>query len=372
MEGKFFRWVTWIVYSIVGILLVAVVGSAITQEPLVFTVIRSGSMYPVLERGDIVLIAKVSEADNTAEGDIIVFRTESGDLASQGWIIHRIVKGDLKNGFVTKGDANDYTDQEAGNNPLISRNWIASRVVTIDKTPVKIPLLGYLPLWLEGLQKSPFLLPGIAVILAIIVGAGELKGKKKKRNKRFDHLLLYFFSGITLAVVLAASMIATSQNISFEYEVSTDRKGVMMDSPVGVLPIGEVVHKPISDLDNKGFFPIFASITTNDRQITFSQDNATIRPGEKIQISMTVTARDVGKHKTSIWVGMFLPLLPPGVINYLTQKSYWLALAAASCVPAIPLMVWPLFDYKLRQTIKKEFRVKIRKAGRLLQRYRLV
>ena len=41
--------------------LIAAVGSAITKKPVLLTVIRSNSMYPVWERGDMVIIENLKK-----------------------------------------------------------------------------------------------------------------------------------------------------------------------------------------------------------------------------------------------------------------------------------------------------------------------
>ena len=98
----------------IGILctLIAAVGSAITKEPVLLTVIRSNSMYPVWERGDMVIIKNLKEKETVHNGDIVFFKTEKGSLADKGWIAHRVVDGNADKGFITKGDANEYTDQQ--------------------------------------------------------------------------------------------------------------------------------------------------------------------------------------------------------------------------------------------------------------------
>lgn len=353
-------------YIITGLLIAAALGGVLTRKPFLLTAIRSGSMYPTLKQGDAVIIRRVAENTKLKPGDIIVFRSEGGSLASQGWIMHRIVARDPESGYITKGDNNEKTDQETGGAPPIKQEWVVSRALTVGGSPVKIPLVGYLPIWLERLQRHPMLLPGIAVTLALIVALDEFMGKKKKRNRRLEEQLLYFFSGLTLAVILAGSTLATSQHLRFEYEVSAVSRGVIMGSPVGILQQGEVVERPLSELRNKGFFPIVASVTTNDRQVTFNRELVKLAPGQEEKITMTVTARKPGEYKSTVWVGMFPPLLPANLIHHLSQKSFWLALAATALVPALPLMLLPALEPRLRQRTKKELRRVLRRIGRRL------
>jgi len=352
---------------IVGMLVVSALGGALMHRPFLLTAIRSGSMYPTLKRGDAAIIERVGEKTQLLPGDIVVFRSEGGSLADQGWIMHRIVSANSKTGYITKGDANEKTDQESGAAPPIRRDWIVSRAVTIGGFPLKIPLIGYLPIWLEQLQKHPLVLPGIAAALALVVAADEFNTKKKKKcNRRLLHILLYFLSGLTLAVILAGSILAASQYLQFEYEVSPEHSGIIMGSPVGVLKQGEVVVRPLSELKNKGFFPIIVCVTAFDPQVRFNRVLLRLSPGEEEKITMTVTAQEPGKYRTKIWVGMFLPLLPAGTIHFLARRSFWLALAAISLLPALPLILFPILDPQLRIQIRKEFHRMLRHIARHL------
>ena len=38
----------------------------------------------------------------------------------------------------------------------IKREWIAGRALTIGETPIVIPKLGYLSLWMEKYQSNPY------------------------------------------------------------------------------------------------------------------------------------------------------------------------------------------------------------------------
>ena len=60
-----------------------------------------------------VIIKNVNEKKTVHIGDIVFFKTDEGSLADKGWIAHRVVDGNVDKGFITKGDANKYTDQQS-------------------------------------------------------------------------------------------------------------------------------------------------------------------------------------------------------------------------------------------------------------------
>lgn len=342
--------------------LIAAVGSAISKEPVLLTVIRSNSMYPVWERGDMVIIENLKEKEAIHNGDIIFFETEKGSLADKGWIAHRVVEVDTEKGFITQGDANKMTDQQDGSDP-IERAWIAGRALTNGETPIVIPKLGYLSLWMEKYQKNSFFLPVIAVILAAIIAFGEFKSsqKRKNKNKGMELQLIYIIGGFTIAVVMGATMLASGQKLNLIYEVSEQEQGVLMGSEVGILQIGDKVSHPLSELDNRGLFPLIGSVTTNDSQIVPSDKNLYLSTGEKLDTTYTVTAEHPGQYESSIQVGLFYPFLPSSIIYFLAQKSYWLALVVVSLIPGLPLIIYPIIDEKMRRGVMKSLRRKKRR-----------
>lgn len=331
--------------------LIAAVGSAISNKPVLLTVIVSNSMYPVWERGDMVIIKNLKEEETVHHGDIVFFKTTKGDLADKGWIAHRIISGNADQGFITKGDANKYTDQESKGNVPIERKWIAGKAVTIGETPIVIPKIGYLSLWVEEFQTNQFILPAIALVIGILIAIGEFKSEKKQRKKiqGLELQLIYIIGGLTISIILGSTMLAAGEKINIIYEVSEHTQGVLMGSNVGILQIGDTVSQPLSELSNKGSFPSIAVITTNDKQIELSHTNMFLQKGQLINSTYTVHAEETGKYNSIVHVGMFYPLLPPSIVFFLAQKSYWLALAVVSLIPGLPLMLYPFIDDKMRR-----------------------
>jgi signal peptidase I len=119
---------------------IILIGIIVAQH---LNVVVSGSMEPVLYRGDIVVI---DNPNNIHVGDIIVYQAT--------WfpqpVIHRVIYiGKTPNGeiyYITKGDNNPSPDP-AGVYP----RQVISKVITVNKTPMVIPKVGYVTLWIRGL-----------------------------------------------------------------------------------------------------------------------------------------------------------------------------------------------------------------------------
>jgi signal peptidase len=98
--------------------------------------ITSGSMWPVLKRGDLILIKGIESKEEVKVGDIIVYKNP------KGFTIHRVVeiKGDT---LVTRGDANNVNDTP------ISYAEIIGELVTINNKPLRVPLLGMVSVFIN-------------------------------------------------------------------------------------------------------------------------------------------------------------------------------------------------------------------------------
>jgi signal peptidase len=150
-----------------------------TENPLL--AVASGSMEPVLYRGDLILVQGVQNAskiyaapkDHNPPGDIIIFRSpfNPGEL-----IVHRAVERingtDGTYSFITQGDANSGPDPWGP----VSRSDIVGKW-----TGAKAPLLGNIALFFEPTQvKIAFIM--LWIILLIILEVFPLSRKRVKEE----------------------------------------------------------------------------------------------------------------------------------------------------------------------------------------------
>ena len=108
-----------------------------TDYPL--AAITSGSMWPALRRGDLVVVRGIEPAA-IAVGDIVVYQPAAVPLT-----IHRVVerRGDS---LVTRGDANTITDEP------ISAGAVKGRLLFIGSRPARIPKLGFISIIFNSLN----------------------------------------------------------------------------------------------------------------------------------------------------------------------------------------------------------------------------
>lgn len=128
---------------VIGLLIL--IGLAVGTPKILTTVMKtnypvasitSGSMWPVIKKGDMVFITGVEEKDLQI-GDIIVFHNSNKlDEVNKGLTIHRIIRLE-KDQITTKGDANKFEDLPISYDKVVGRtlNWSKNK-------PVRIPKIG--------------------------------------------------------------------------------------------------------------------------------------------------------------------------------------------------------------------------------------
>ena len=89
--------------------------------------IETGSMTPRLNIGDAVIISKNFDVDKLKEGDIVAYKNKDNDL-----IVHRIIKVNNDQTFITKGDYNNVADRD-----YVNKEQIKGKVI------LKIPYIAY-------------------------------------------------------------------------------------------------------------------------------------------------------------------------------------------------------------------------------------
>lgn len=347
-----------------ALLILAPILTLAVQQPTLAVTIRTWSMAPLLTRGDMVFLMPVTSGTNLAPGEIVVF--QAPDEGIRDWTMHRIVGGDPDSGFITRGDANERTDQEGNRFPPVKPDWIKGVVPTVGHMPLKIPLLGYLPLLLEENMESPLLIPGFLGVMATVLLIDELtKSKKRRKREAIQKHHFYFISAVAFAVMMGAVMLMGSQFITFYYGVDKN-PAATIGSEVGILQTGTSREITLVELANEGAIPSFYLTSSSDPQVELENDSFRLSKGEEMEVKVVVHARNEGMHQANVTVGMFLPFLPIAVIKTLLQSSIWLAFTITAIVPAIPLFFMPFLDNRFRKKITSKWRKKISRLKALV------
>lgn len=133
--------------------------------------VNSASMSPTLATGDGFVAVPTSVADRPEPGDVIVYRSET--IEAGGLVTHRIV-GETEDGFVTRGDANPVTDQQAGE-PPVSRDRIVAHALAVDGRVVALPNVGTASMWLRTHVRTVGAgIPAVWLELLAVIGSAVL------------------------------------------------------------------------------------------------------------------------------------------------------------------------------------------------------
>jgi len=81
-------------------------------------IVLTGSMEPAISPGDIIITTPISRKEPKI-GDVVAYEAKRFNGENVAVFSHRIISGDLKNGFVVKGDANKSPDNQKPKAPDI-------------------------------------------------------------------------------------------------------------------------------------------------------------------------------------------------------------------------------------------------------------
>ena len=122
---------------LVALLVVLLLGQVLGQ-PLLLTYVETGSMEPTIDEGEGFVAVPSPLASSPSEGDIVTFDAEQ--IEGGGLTTHRIVD-ETDEGYITRGDANPFTDQDGGEPPVTEDRIVAHAVQSGDSV-ITIPYFG--------------------------------------------------------------------------------------------------------------------------------------------------------------------------------------------------------------------------------------
>jgi len=186
------------------VLALTLVVGALVGQPVLLSFVESGSMSPTIQEGDGFVAVPEQVAGDIEQGDVIVFQSQEirdGELTT-----HRVV-GETDRGYITRGDANPFTDQDGAEPPVTESQiaavaWqpggqvgtipnfgtavLAGRVVVTNILTAVVTVLGVEQAAGSWQAGSVMLVAG-AVLLAISLGSGILNRSSRERARSRGH-----------------------------------------------------------------------------------------------------------------------------------------------------------------------------------------
>ena len=139
------------------VIILAKFSTLFTNVSFPLSIIVSDSMEPTLNKGDIVPWIPCGMED-IKRGDIIVYKSMSS-WNEKKYIVHRVEKIMIRNGeklLITKGDANNYTDQSGPHvpEPAVNQKMLEGKLIMFGGHAIKFPYAGYPWLLINKMAKK--------------------------------------------------------------------------------------------------------------------------------------------------------------------------------------------------------------------------
>lgn len=313
----------------------------IIGQPVLFAYVDSGSMEPTIDAGDGFVAIPAVATPPPQEGDIITFEAET--VEGGGLTTHRVV-GETADGYITRGDANPFTDQDGGE-PPVTEDQILAEALQFGDFAVVIPHFGTVVEGIQGLLAAVFVpiatafglsgaTTGTAGLVVFAVGVvlfvwstiGDRRGGPERDLSRStgseDRLDTRRLAIIVLLVVLVpanASMVAVDGTTEFvvDGDEVTDAPGVSA---------GDEIEAEF-DIRNSAFLTMLFALEA-DGDVTVQDESISIPPGETATTMISVPAPPPGTERTvTVTQHQYFVLLPEGAILSLYAIHPFVALA---------------------------------------------
>ena len=313
-------------------------------QPVLVAYVESGSMEPTIEEGDGFVAIPAVVAGPPQAGDIVTFRAE--EIEGGGLTTHRVV-GETEGGYVTRGDANPFTDQD-GDEPPVTEDRIVAKALQVGGTAVTIPSLGVA---IEGVQAVVFAAVSAALGVAGldaevspgtigtgIFGLGVLLFLASLRptdddapdrdltrsTEGSDSVDTRKVAAILLVIILVpanAAMILPggATEISIDGDEVAETEGIAPGDPV----------EAGFDARNGGLITLLLIFDSADESVTVDPRSPGVPAGETATATVTAPAPEPGVEETiTVREHRYLVVFPEGVIVRLHDIHPFLALGA--------------------------------------------
>ena len=336
----------------VVVVLSLVLGQAL-GTPVGLSYVETGSMEPTLEPGDGFVAIPTELAGPVEEGDVVVFRAE--EIQGGGLTTHRVV-GETERGYVTKGDANPFTDQDGGE-PPVKEPQVVAVALQVGGSVVAIPglgtVVGGVQTVLSTVQRHLAALLGTRSLLGAqglaylffgvtlawyVVGAwrdrgstGRDRSRTRERDAGVDPRL--FAAGFALLLVAGATaaMVAPAGSQQFGV-VSAEFDS---EDPT-VIPTGESSTLTYR-VPNGGVLPVVAYLEPGSEGVAVEPRRVRVAGGETVDASVSLRAPpETGYYRRYVVEHRYLAVLPPSTIDALYGVHPWAPIVAIDALLGLP------------------------------------
>ncbi|PSQ29653.1 S26 family signal peptidase [Halobacteriales archaeon SW_6_65_46] len=325
-------------------LVAATVAGGILGQPVALSYVTTGSMVPTLDPGDGFVAVPSGVAGQIETGDVVTFRAK--ELSGGGLTTHRVVD-ETERGYVTRGDANPFTDQD-GSEPPVKRTQIVAVAWQPGGQVLSIPAVG------AAVEGSRNVLRGTQRRLAAAFGTRSLLGtsglaylvfalstvwylietfrdtgtdrdrdRSRERTDGFDPRLVVGL--LALVVVGSATAAMVVPGGAQEYGIVSAQS----DAPgQRIIETGtnETTTYPVA---NAGVVPVVTFLETTDSDARIAPAETYVGPRSVVNATVTLSAPpETGYYRQVVVQHRYLALLPRAHIRALHGVHSWLPILA--------------------------------------------
>lgn len=321
----------------VAVFVIAMVAGQVLGQPVLLGYVTTGSMQPTLDPGDGFVAIPDALAGPVEEGDVVTFRAE--EIQGGGLTTHRVVET-TDRGYITRGDANPFTDQDGGE-PAVSDAQIVAVAWQPGGDVLALPGLGTVVTGVQtgleavqrelaalfgtrsflGTQGIAYLLLGISVIgylLDLKVSGDRSKARDTTRKTGTDVRL--FIGVFAAAIVLSATATMVVPAGPQEFGVVSAES----DAP-GIRVIEQGTTESTDYLlGNGGFVPMVTYFESDADGIDVEPHQVVIPGRESVNATLSLTAPpETGYYRNYVVEHRYLFVLPEQVITGLYRVHPW-------------------------------------------------
>jgi signal peptidase len=317
------------VEGLVVVVAVALLAGQALGQPVLLGYVRTGSMQPALAPGDGFVALPPAVVDDPEPGDVIVYRAQQ--VNGGGLTTHRVVR-ETERGYVTRGDANPFTDQAAGE-PPVHEPQVAAVGLRVGGKLVAVPGLGTAVTAVrdatEGIRRRApdglLIGVGVAGLFALLAGGhGGSRGRTPVRERSGGHgrgrslrfgarELVLVFGAVVLATATASMVLPLGPT---EYEVVSSEAD--LPGP-GVIQTGET-ETAAYRVRGGSLLPTRYYLVPASDGVRIPGESAAgvVPPGETASVAVRLSAPpDIGYYRRYVAEHRYPLALPRPVVDAL-------------------------------------------------------
>lgn len=308
--------------GVVALLFIALLVAAPAESPVRLSYVYSDSMESTLDTDDGYLLVPT---DGVETGEVVTFYSaERGE-----YVTHRVV-GESEQGFITKGDNNDATDQASGH-PHVRREHIVGEPLTVGGTLVVVPGLGSV---VTGVQRHR---TALLVALGVLWVVGwDRSGQKNARQRSVPRVRDVFLPLFLVALLSTTGLVVWGGHVEPIEVVVTPSGSAHPD----VVAVNESHERTLSV--NRSASP-FTTTVVGARDATITDRN---RNETAVSARVRFPPQDeTGSHTASLLVYRYPAVLPDGVLRQLQGIHPAVAATTTTVIASIPLYLMYLVAF---------------------------